>query len=383
VKIECVRTYHLACKLPEPFAFSQWSYGERHAMLVEVIADGGASGWGECYGPAVVCQAAVAFYAPRLLGLDPLATEVVWHRLWQSSLDFARGGVMTAAISGIDIALWDLKGKVLGLPVVELIGGRFRDRVPCYATGMYFRDRPDDERIEQLTAEGRRYGDEGFEAMKIKVGRSIDFDLRLIAAMRDALPDVRLMADSNHAYDLPEAIRVGRALEEANFAWFEEPLAPDHYELYRQLHEKIDVPLAAGECEQTRHGFKRLLDCGGVDFVQPDIAYCGGISEALRIRAMASAAGVNVVPHAWGTMINLAAATHFLASTFVEPGRAEWPALPLEYDRTPNPLRDELFSERLVMEKGWAQVPQRPGLGVLVDPSVLKTHLLSTTELRA
>ena len=151
------------------------------------------------------------------------------------------------------------------------------------------------------------------------------------------------MADSNHAYDLPEAIRIGRVLDEHGFAWFEEPLSPEYESQFRQLHDKIDVPIATGECEQTRYGFQRLLSPGGVQIAQPDLAYCGGISEALKIRTIASSLGVNVIPHCWGTMLNLAAATHFLASGYREPGRAEDGGAILELDRTPNPLRDELF----------------------------------------
>ena len=379
--IQCIRTHHLRCRLDEPFGFSQWSYDQRNALLVEVIADSGESGWGECYGPAEVIQAAVtSFYAPRLIGADPLATDVVWHTMWRASLDFARGGVMMAAMSGIDMALWDLKGRVMGRSVCELMGGGYRDRVPCYATGMYFKDMPEPELIEALVAEAVSYHEQGFAALKIKVGKNPAFDEKLIAAMRRALPEAALMADANHAYDLPEAVRVGKALDEHGYSWFEEPLSPEHPELYRQLHEKLDVPLASGECEQTRYGFQRLLAPGGVQIAQPDLAYCGGPSEAMKIRTVASAQGVNVVPHVWGTMLNLAAATHFLASAYHEPGRAEDGGLMLEYDRTPNPLRDELFQTPLQIDSAGAVVPTAPGLGVVVDPAALKDLRINETE---
>lgn len=383
MKIESIRTYHLRCRLDQPFGFSQWSYDQRNALLVEVIADSGVSGWGECYGPAEVIQAAISsFYAPRIMGSDPLATEVLWHGMWRASLDFARRGVMMAAMSGIDMALWDLKGQALGLPVCELMGGRHRDHVPCYATGMYFRDMPEPELIDALVAEAVSYRDQGFRAMKIKVGKNPAFDVNLIAAIRGALPDITLMADSNHAYDLPEAIRVGQALDEHDYDWFEEPLSPEHPSLYRQLHEKVRLPLATGECEQTRWGFQHLLEAGGVQIAQPDLAYCGGPSEALKIRALASARGVNLVPHAWGTMLNLAAATHFLASTYREPGRAEDGGLWLEYDRTPNPLRDELFAVPLQVDAEGAHVPESPGLGVKVSPTDLAIFLINKTEIQ-
>ncbi|HUT89547.1 MAG TPA: mandelate racemase/muconate lactonizing enzyme family protein [Thermoguttaceae bacterium] len=383
MKIECIRTHHLRHRLDEPFGFSQWTYDTRNALLVEILADGGIAGWGECYGPAEVNQAAVAgFYAPRLLGKDPAQIDVLWHEMWRASLDFARGGVMMGAISGIDMALWDLKGKALGCSVSGLMGGRYHESVPCYATGMYFKKLPEDALIEALAREATGYRDQGYRALKIKVGKNVAFDLRLIETIRDALPEMTLMADANHAYDLPEAIRVGKALDEARFAWFEEPLSPEHPELHRALHEKVDLAIASGECEQTRFGFQRLLGPGGVQIAQPDLAYCGGPSEALKIRAVASSHGVNVIPHVWGTMLNLAAATHLLAASYREPGRAEMPAPWLEYDRTPNALRDEIFETSVRIDDGSARVPPGPGLGVLPDRSAMTAFQVHQTEVR-
>ena len=195
MKIECIRTHHLRHRLDEPFGFSQWTYDTRNALLVEILADGGIAGWGECYGPAEVNQAAVAgFYAPRLLGKDPAGIDVLWHEMWRASLDFARGGVMMGAISGIDMALWDLKGKALGCSVSDLMGGRYRESVPCYATGMYFKKLPEDALIEALAREATGYRDQGYRALKIKVGKNVAFDLRLIETIRDALPEMTLMA---------------------------------------------------------------------------------------------------------------------------------------------------------------------------------------------
>jgi D-galactarolactone cycloisomerase len=381
MKIQCVRTYQLRCQLAEPFAWSQNRTTTRESLLVEIITETGEVGWGECFGPAAVNQAAVAsVYAPRILRLDPLETDVIWHQLWQGTFDAARRGVMLAAISGIDMALWDLKGVVLGQPVSTLMGGRARDQVLGYATGMYFRDLPEPALVDALVAEAVGYRDQGFTALKIKIGKRLDFDERLVVAVRQALPELTLMADANHAYDLPEAIRIGRILGEHRFAWFEEPTSPEHPQLYRQLHDKVAVPLAAGECEQTRYGFQALLAPGGIQFAQPDLGYCGGPSEALKIRAVAAALGVNVVPHAWGTMVNLAATAHFLASAYQEPGRKESAGPMLECDRSPNPLRDELFSTPVQLARGTVQVPNAPGLGVAVDAAALRSFCAHRTE---
>ncbi|WP_077341833.1 mandelate racemase/muconate lactonizing enzyme family protein [Pseudocolwellia agarivorans] len=381
MKIECIKTHHLRCELDQPFGFSQWSYAQRNVLVIEIITDTGVSGWGECYGPADVTQAAVEkFFAPRIIGMPALSTDVIWQHMWRSALDFARGGIMMGAMSGIDMALWDLKGHALGLSVSDLMGGKHRDKVPCYATGMYYTDLPEDELLTSLVDEGVSYANEGFKAMKIKVGKNPDFDIKFIRAIRKALPNIELMADSNHAFDLPEAIRVGRVLDECNFGWFEEPLSPEHPHLFRQLHAKIDTPLSTGECEQTRWGFKTLIEQGHVSLLQPDLAYCGGPSEALKIRAMASAHGINCIPHVWGTQLNLAAGTHFLASAYHEPGRAEPKKLLLEYDRTENPLRDELYEVVVEVKNGEATVPTAPGLGVKIDRNALKQFDINETE---
>lgn len=381
MKIECIRTHHLRCELDKPFGFSQWFYKQRNVLVIEVITDEGVSGWGECYGPADVIQAAVEkFYAPKILGMPALSTDAIWHFMWRASLDFARSGVMMAGMSGIDMALWDLKGKALGLSVSELMGGRQREHVPCYATGMYYLDMPEEKLLPALVDEGAGYAAEGFKAMKIKVGKNPEFDIRFAKALRQACPDTQLMADSNHGFDLPEAIRVGRVLEALDYRWFEEPLAPDHLHLFEKLQQKLDIPLATGECFQTRFQFNSLIQSNSVHLLQPDLAYCGGPSEALKIRAMASANGINVIPHVWGTQLNLAAATHFLASGYHEPGRAEEKPLFMEYDRTENPLRDEMYENQIKVVAGIAEVPTGPGLGVNVCPQALKRFDINSTE---
>lgn len=379
--IECIRTYRLEHKLEEPFGFSQWSYSIRHGLLVEIVDDSGAIGWGECYGPAAVTQSAIAtFYAEKLIGWDPLCNEAAWQHCWRSSLDFARKGIMMGAMSGLDMALMDLKGKLLSVSASELMGGRLRDKVTCYATGMYFRDQPEPQLLNTILDEAGEYLEQGFGALKIKVGKNLDFDMQQIRAMRKLAPEAQLMADSNHAYDLTEAIRVGRVLEECDYAWFEEPLSPQHPDQFKTLAEKIDVPIATGECEQTRWGFKDLLDHGGVHIAQPDLAYCGGPSEALKIRALASSYGVRAIPHVWGTMLNLAAATHFLASSYVEPGRLTPSELLLEVDRTPNPMRDDMYANPLLIVNGTIKVPTRPGLGVEPDRDMLRKYCVQETE---
>lgn len=379
--IKCIRTYRLSQKLTEPFGFSQWHYDIRNALIIEVVDDSGAIGWGECYGPAEVTQSAVnSYYAPLLIGWNPLKNEAAWQHCWRAGLDFSLKGVMMGAISGLDMALLDLKGKLLGVPAAELMGGRVRDKVDCYATGMYFRKVAESELIEIIVNEAQGYVDDGFKALKIKIGKNLAFDKELIGLMRRTFPDVRLMADSNHAYDLPEAIKIGRLLDEHDYKWFEEPLSPYLIDKFRQLSDKLDIAIATGECEQTRWGFQNLLSRGGVQIVQPDLAYCGGPTEALKIRTIASSMGINVIPHSWGTQLNLASAAHFLATAYVEPGRAEVQPPLLETDRSGNPMRDQMFAEGLVFEDGRITVPTVPGLGVTPDRKAMEGFCVEQTE---
>lgn len=379
--IESIKTYRLSHQLEESFGFSQWHYDTRNNLLVEVVDDSGVSGWGECYGPATVTQNAIdTVYAPLLLGWDPLKNEAAWHHCWRASLDFAMKGPMMGAMSGLDMALLDLKGKLLGVSVSELMGGRQRDEVACYATGMYFRKQPEMTLLETILDEAGGYVRDGYGALKIKVGKNMAFDRKLIVGMRETFPDVTLMADSNHAYDLTEAVKIGKLLHEYDYAWFEEPLSPAHPGLFRQLAEKVDVPIATGECEQTRYGFQELLSKGGVHIVQPDLAYCGGPTEAVKIRTVAASMGINTVAHCWGSQLNLASAVHFLATTYVEPGRAEVAEPLLERDLTPNPMRDEIYDVEIEIKHGVAQVPKAPGLGVEPNRVAMKKYCIQKTE---
>ena len=381
-RIACIRTYHLRCKLPEMLASPQERFDHRTALLVQLVTDTGVEGWGECAGPPEVTQTAVhSFYGPRLIGKDALQTDGLWHDMWRSSLRWARRGVMIAAISGIDMALWDLKGKALNRPVSEMMGGRLRDRVPCYATGLYVRDRPETELVPLLVEEAHGYVEAGYRAVKTQIGRNLAFDSALIRSLRAALPTTPLLADANRAYDLTEAMNIGRLLEEMNFASFEEPLSPEFPAQYRQLSDRLRIPISAGETEQTRWGFQSLLASGGVSIAQPDLSFCGGPTEAERIRAVSSSLGVNLTPHTDGTMLNLAAALHFLASDFRQPGRIEPSLIFLGRDGAPNPLRDAIFSVALEIDGGMAQVPTAPGLGVTVDVDEMRAFCACEQEL--
>lgn len=370
MRITKVETFVLSDQLRESFFFSQWSYSERRICIVKITTDDGLSGWGEGYGPADVIQAGVTLMTPLLLGKNPLEQETRWFDMYRKTLDYARRGVLVAAISAIDIALWDLKGKALGLPVHVLLGGKHRTRIKPYATGLYFSE--SDRLAARLAAEAEGYVAQGFRAIKMKVGLAIEADIQNVQAVRAAIgDDIPLMVDANHAYSLREASELARRIEPYNISWFEEPVSPEFYHHYRELRGKTSIPIAGGECEYLRYGFHQLLKNDSVDILQIDICAAGGLTEAKRVAALAGTYGVEVIPHTWGTGIAFHAALHFIANLEPVPGRLIPPDFYIEYDRTENGIRESLTSPPIQMQDGYIQVPNGPGLGIEVEEKVL------------
>ena len=371
MKIQKVESFVVSKKLRSQFYFSQWEYSVRSVCLVRITLKDGTYGWGEGYGPAGVVAAAVAFYSPYLIGQEALDHECCWHILYRRSLDYARSGAMLAGLSAIDIALWDIKGKLLQQPVWRLLGGRHTDRVRPYATGLYFSEGPDLKR--RLVEEASGYVESGMDAMKMKVGLGIEADVENVTAVRQAVgPAVLLAIDSNHAYSPREALELCRRLEPVEIGWFEEPISPELYDEYRILRSKTNIPIAGGECEYLCHGFLRLFQNGSVAIAQPDVAAAGGITETRNIIKLANVFGVDVIPHSWGTGISFSAALHLIANMDLPPGRMNRPIPLIEMDQTENPLRDKLVFPKFILEKGRLRVPDEPGLGVDVDLGLLE-----------
>ena len=288
----------------------------------------------------------------------------------QRTLVFARRGVLVAGISAIDIALWDLRGKLLGQPVSVLLGGRRREQVKTYATGLYFTETKD--LVRKLVDEAQCYVAQGYQAIKMKVGLGVDTDVRHVQAVRQAIgDDIELMVDANCAYSLSEALRFARRIEPLNISFFEEPVSPEDYEGYRELRERTTIPIAGGESEYLLAGFRHLLSNRCVDIAQPDICGAGGLSETKRIVALAQAFQTNVIPHSWGTGIAFAAGLHLVSTLDPVPGRLRMPEPLLEMDRSENALRDRLTAPPFKLERGRVAVPTAPGLGVDVDPDYL------------
>jgi len=370
MKIHDVNVYVLEAALAEPFAYSQAWYERRGACLVEIVGEDGTSGWGEAFGPARLTAPVVEFYKPLLLGADALATEAIRQTLYNRLRDHGQKGLAIEALSAVDIALWDLKGRHLGLPVHRLLGGPLRSRVEAYATGFY-RKRGGDT-YSYLVEEAHRRVAEGFGAIKLKLGFGLDDDVRLCETVRRAVGDaIRIMIDANHAYDATAAIRLGRRIEALDIAWFEEPVPPEDFGGYREVKAALGMPIAGGEAEFTRWGFRPLITERLVDILQPDICAAGGISECKKIADMANAFGVRVNPHVWGTGVALAASLQLIAALPHNPPGLH-PIEPLlEFDRSEHPIRMAVLAEPIEQRGGWVDIPQGPGIGIEIDRAAL------------
>jgi D-galactarolactone cycloisomerase len=376
MKITDVVTHVLQSKVDRPFTSARgWLYTTRSSCVVEVRTDEGVTGWGECYGPAAVAKAAIdTQLAPRVKGRDPFDAEVIWEDLYNRVKDYGLTGITIAAISGIDIALWDIMGRATGKPVHKLIGGAYRREVVPYATGLYFIDM--ERLVEEAVEEAEDYVAQGFRAIKMKIGLGdLKRDEARVAAVRRAIgPDIALAVDANHCFSVPNAIRLGRMLEQHDILWFEEPISPEDHDGYVEVTRALDMAVAGGENDFTRWGFRDLIARKAMDIVQPDLCAAGGFSEARKIAALASAFGVECVPHAWGSAIGLAATIQFLAALPDQPPAFRPMPPMLEFEQTPNPLRDQLAREPIVQRGGLVAVPQGPGLGIEIDAKVLAQY---------
>jgi D-galactarolactone cycloisomerase len=367
MKIESVRTHVLAATLSEPFAYSRAWYDTRMAMLVEIETDDGIVGWGECYGPARMTEAVVKSVTPWLIGEDPLRTDFLWRKVYSDLRDHGQKGLVIEGLSGIDIALWDIKGKHFGVPAYQLLGGAVRKEVQAYATGLY--RRKSGNPLRYLAEEAAGYVAEGFKAVKLKVGFGVEEDAAVTRAVREAIgPHIALMVDANHAFDATAAIRLGRVIELYDIGWFEEPVPPEDIEGYRAVKAALSIPIAGGECEYTRFGFRELLASRTLDIVQPDTCAAGGLSECKKIADMAEAFGVRYNPHVWGTGIALAASLQLLAVLPPHTPHSLSPLEPiLELDRTEHPIRQAILKAPIEHTGGRVKIPDGPGLGIDID----------------
>jgi len=385
MKITKITSHVLQYEMPELLGYSQQYYDKRTAHLVEVETDEGVTGWGECFGPGNVAIANKTIVErvvqPLVVGEDPLDRDVLWHKVYNLLRDHGQKGMALQSLSGVDIALWDIAGKVAGLPLHKLIGGTHNKDYPVYGYGMMLRPEPADELAARFVDEAAAIREAGFSAAKMKIGLGPKEDVMLAEAVRKGVgDDFRFMADANHCYTISDALYVGRALEELDAYWFEEPVAPEDHDGYRELRSQLRINISGGETEFNRWGWRQLLESRGLSIAQPEVCALGGISEYLRVLALCHAHFTPVINHVWGSAVAVATNMHLLAAMPPLPGGLfPWEPM-LEFDTTDNKFRDELLCEPLNIQQtvrnnnGRVSAPSGPGLGVEPDREFIRHY---------
>ena len=387
MKITKVTSHVLRYDLPEELGYSQQFYSSRTAHLVEIQTDEGITGWGECFGPGNVAIANKGIVEkviqPMILGDDPLDRDVIWHKVYNLLRDHGQKGMSMQALSGVDIALWDVAGKVAGLPLHKLIGGAHRKQVRAYGYGMMLKQQSVDDHVARFKDEAAAIIEMGFTATKMKVGLGARDDIRLCEAVAEGSGEADFMVDANHCYATPDAFYVGRALEELGAYWFEEPVAPEDLDGYRELRAGLRVNISGGEAEFNRWGWRQILENRGLDIAQPEVCAVGGVSEYLRVLALCHAHFTPVINHVWGSAIAVATNLQLLAAMPALPGGLKpWEPL-LEFDTTDNKFRDDLLTvpldiqRQLKAQSGYVNIPDAPGIGVTPDPDFIAHYELS------
>lgn len=374
--------------MPEELGYSQAFYTRRTAHLVEVETDEGVTGWGECFGPGNVALANKAIVErviqPLLLGANPLDRDVLWHKVYNALRDHGQKGMPLQALSGVDIALWDISGRAAGLSLATLIGGRHREDIGVYGYGMMLRREATPSLAARFRDEAAAIREAGFQATKMKVGLGPKDDAVLAQAVREGVgDDFPFMVDANHAYTTKDAFYVGHALEELDAYWFEEPIAPEDLTGYAELRAGLSVNIAGGEAEFNRWGWRALLEARGLSIAQPEVCALGGISEYLRVLALCHAHFTPVINHVWGSAIAVATNLQLLAAMPPLPGGLHpWEPW-LEFDTTENRFRDSLLTEPLDIQTqiktqgGRVSIPDRPGHGVEPDREFIRHYTLA------
>lgn len=358
MKITDLKLKRYSCPYDRPISNAKYTYTHLNLVVTTIETTDGVSGIGWVEGNEIVADTLLQL-REYVIGEDPFAVERIWEKMYLPKI-FGRKGLTTRAISCVDIALWDLIGKATGLPLYKLVGG-FRDKVPAYIAGGYFEgDRGIDGLVDEMTQNVAR----GATALKMKIGRvSIRQDVERVRAVREAVgDDILLLVDANNAYKPYEAIQIGRHLETLGVYWFEEPVAPDDLKGSAEVARALDIPIAAGENEYTRYGFRDLIEAEAVDIINADAQILGGITEWRKVASLAAAHHIPVAPHG-----------HQEIHVHLVAGAAN--GLIVEYYReNVNPILTRMFTQPLQLENGAVRPPSGPGIGVELKEDALERY---------
>ena len=386
MKISSIKSHVLRYELDKELGYSQQYYKHRTAHLVEIETDEGITGWGECFGPGNIALAnkyiVEKVIQPLIIGEDPINKEYIWHKVYNLLRDSGQKGMPIQALSGIDIALWDILAKKAKLPLYQLLGGKTNSKIPVYGYGMMLQKKSVEELCELFKKEANQIKEKNFKAMKMKVGLGPKEDLKLVSAVREAIgDDFKLMVDANHAYNKNDALYVGRGLDEMEIYWFEEPVAPEDYDGYKELKEKLKTNIAGGEAEFTKYGWNQLIKNNCIDIAQPEVCGLGGITEYLKVSALAQSNFIPIVNHVWGSALSVAVNLHLLTSLPDMPGGLFPTKSMLEFDTTEKnifitDLAEEKFSilDQVKDEDGFASPLENIGIGINPKKDFIKEY---------
>jgi len=386
VKISSIKSHVLRYELDKELGYSQQYYKHRTAHLVEIETDEGITGWGECFGPGNIALAnkyiVEKVIQPLIIGEDPINKEYIWHKVYNLLRDSGQKGMPIQALSGIDIALWDILAKKAKLPLYQLLGGKTNNKIPVYGYGMMLQKKSVEELCELFKKEANQIKEKNFKAMKMKVGLGPKEDLKLVSAVREVIGnDFKLMVDANHAYNKNDALYVGRGLDEMEIYWFEEPVAPEDYDGYKELKERLKTNIAGGEAEFTKYGWNQLIKNNCIDIAQPEVCGLGGITEYLKVSALAQSNFIPIVNHVWGSALSVAVNLHLLTSLPDMPGGLFPTKSMLEFDTTEKnifitDLAEEKFSilDQVKDKDGFASPLENIGIGINPKKEFIKEY---------
>ncbi len=376
--IDRIELFALSCRLPDRIGNAVRFFDRRETLLVRITTRGGAIGWGETWAlPAPAAALIQTTLGPAALGEDIRYPAKIWRKLARFIANDRRG-LTHMAISALDMATWDAAARADGLPLSAKLGGALREKLSCYVSGPFLKPTPNP--FAHYLDEIGGYLDRGFRNIKVRAGIGARADAALIAATRSRIgADIGLMVDFNEAGDIAQTLDFSRRVADADLIWLEEPVLHDDPASWKRVSAEAGLALAGGESLYGLAGFRDFLCAGVFSVAQPDIALCGGLTEALRIAALAEAFNVPVAPHVWGGAVNFNASLHFAA---ILPDRT-WPGrrFPFfEYDASFNPLRTA-FADCPVGENGLVAVPKGAGIGLDIRESELAPLLTAKHEL--
>ena len=347
--------------------------GSQDTVIIRVITDEGIIGVGEVDSSPWIVKAVIEAPVSHTLcrglkeivvGEDPFQVSAIWEKMYNGSIYFGRRGAAIQAMSGIDLALWDIMGKALDQPVYRLLGACYRKEIRAYASSLF------GETLKKTGSMAKSYVDQGFSAVKFgwePMGEDPGYDVELVKTIRKAVGDnIDVMIDAGMVWDAKTALKMAKRFSDYDIYWLEEPLHPDDLDGYARLSQGTDMRIAAGEEESSRHSYLELMDRGKVDIVQVDVTRCGGLTEAMRIAQMAHDRHKPVVNHSFKSGINIAASLHFLAAvpnSFI-----------FEYCVSQSPLRQYLTKQTFNVKGGMVKVPEEPGLGIELNEDIVNKY---------